>query len=33
MQKLRIWDVLDLHSFQSNLVDSATQFTSEQLVS
>ena len=33
MKKLHIWDVLDLHSFQSTLVDSAPQFISEQLVS
>lgn len=33
MQKLRLWDILDLHSFQLSLADSATRLTSEQLVS
>lgn len=33
MQKLRIWDVLNLHSFQSLLADTACLFISEQLVS
>lgn len=33
MQKLRIWDVLNLHSFQPALADTACLYIFEQLIS
>lgn len=33
MQKLRLWDVLNLHSFQSILADTACLYISEQTIS
>jgi hypothetical protein len=33
MQKLRLWDVVNLHSFQLTLAESAVLFPSELLIS